>query len=85
MPSQPGTALHRKLSTMGIAPMEGCSCQTHVNEMDQKGLEWCELHVEEILDWMSKEAKTRRVIFFRFGARMIVKRVFKFCRIEEER
>ena len=83
MKSQPGTALHRKLSSWGITPSDNCDCRPHIKEMDDKGLVWCENNVDGILDGMEKEAKKRHIIFFRFGARKVVNRVFKFCRKEE--
>ena len=73
----PGTELRKMLASIGIHPRgEKCKCNQHAHEMDRQGPDWCEEHLESILDWLEAEAKTRGLVgllFVRSAARLVVK------------
>lgn len=73
----PGTELRKLLKTLGIQPRgKDCQCNAHALEMDRRGPQWCEAHLETIVDWLAEEAKKRPllgVLFSRTAARQMVR------------
>ena len=73
----PGTELRKLLKTLGIQPRGAdCQCNAHALEMDRRGPQWCEAHLETIVDWLAEEAKKRPILgmlFSRTAARQMVR------------
>jgi hypothetical protein len=72
-----GTELRKMLHLVGIQPRgPACKCNEHAAEMDRQGTAWCEEHIEEIVDWLEAEAKTRPLLgamFARAPAKQLVR------------
>jgi hypothetical protein len=79
----PGTELKNLLRNFGITPTEGCGCNGHAAVMNAEGPDWCWEHLEEIIDWMEKEAKKRGLPFVRLASRILVKRAIHNARKKE--
>lgn len=74
-----GTELHRILGSMGFHTTPNCKCRQRLEEMDQRGLEWCRSNVTTIIDWLEEEAqaperKAAGLLFSRAAAWVLVKR-----------
>lgn len=59
----PGTELKKLLAKIGLKETPGCKCKSRAAEMDRRGPDWCEAHVETIVAWMAEEAARRRLPF----------------------
>lgn len=46
----PGSHLHDLLQSIGITPRSNCSCQSTATKMDDKGVEWCQLNRNDLVD-----------------------------------
>lgn len=68
----PGAELKKLLARFRILP-RSCGCDVMASRMNQGGPNWCRAHFEEIVNVMEKEARKRRVPFFRFAAVALVK------------
>jgi hypothetical protein len=83
-PPGPGTFLRRALGSVGIQPRgEKCKCNERAKLMDEKGPDWCEANVEEIIDWLEEEAKNRPLVgrlFNRTAAGYLVRRCIRQAR-----
>lgn len=56
----PGDYLHDAiLKWVGEGPTRECGCTDRINQMNAWGPEQCHEHIEEIIDWLMKEAATR--------------------------
>lgn len=53
----PGTELKRLFSSFGFTPSSKCQCSARAYQMDRAGPDWCEEHIEEIVNWISVEWK----------------------------
>lgn len=81
----PGTKLKTMMEQMGVREAPGCSCKKMARKMDDRGPDWCEENIEEIVDSLETEARRRPVIgilFVRAVARTFVKRAIKQARKE---
>jgi hypothetical protein len=83
-PPGPGTFLRRALGSIGIQPRgEKCKCNERAKLMDERGADWCEANVEEIIDWLEEEAKNRPLVgrlFNRTAAGFLVRRCIRQAR-----
>ncbi len=83
-PPGPGTFLRRALGSIGIQPRgEKCKCNERAKLMDEKGADWCEANLEEIIDWLEEEAKKRPLVgrlFNRTAAGFLVRRCIRQAR-----
>jgi|TARA_E500000081_G_C5922867_1_gene257180 hypothetical protein len=68
----PGTELHKLLGRLGLSPVEGCKCKGRARKMDEWGPDICEDRINEIVGWMSEEARKRKKWFVRWPAKTIV-------------
>ena len=72
----PGSQLKTLLSRIGIKASDGCKCSDrarHIDFMEENDPGWTERNIEEIVDWMEKEAKKRKLPFIRVAAKTLVK------------
>ena len=76
----PGTELKKLLSRVGITASPDCSCNARARLMDERGIEWCEANVDEIVGWLREEATKRGLPFLDMAGRMLVKRAIKSAR-----
>lgn len=79
-PNGPGTILSGMLEAVGIKSAPNCSCKQRAVRMNAMGNDWCEENMSEILDWLSEEAKKRRLPFIKTAAKLIVQRAIKKSR-----
>ena len=71
--SGPGTQLKSLLKLIGIVASPTCPCNAKAKIMDDWGVDECEKRIPEILDWLEKEARSRKLPFIKFAAEKIVK------------
>lgn len=71
-PELVGDELHRLLSTFGIKPKEGCSCNNYRIQMNQWGVEGCTKNLNRIVLWLKREAVKQKYPFSNFIARQVV-------------
>lgn len=57
-----------------------CSCNARARLMDERGIEWCEANIDEIVGWLREEATKRGLPFVDMAGRMLVKRAIKNAR-----
>ena len=79
-----GTELKLILRRLGINPKVNCKCYQRAREMDANGIEWCETHLEEIVDWLQEEAKNRSLPFIRIAGRVLVRKAIKNARRKQK-
>jgi hypothetical protein len=48
--------------------------------MDERGCDWCEKNIEQIIDWLEEEAKRRKLPFARVGGKILVQRAIRNAR-----
>lgn len=75
----PGWQLKRILRQFGIASTEDCGCDSHAEEMNQRGIEWCKANVPKIVGWMRTEAKKRGLPFIERLATWAVDRAIRLA------
>lgn len=73
----PGTELKKLLKKIGITASPDCSCNARARTMDERGIEWCEANIDEIVGWLREEAGKRGLPFVDMAGRMLVKRAIK--------
>ena len=76
----PGTELKKLLSRVGITASPDCSCNARARLMDERGIEWCEQNIDEIVGWLREEASKRGLPFIEMAGRMLVKRAIRNAR-----
>lgn len=81
----PGTEIKALLSRVGITATPTCSCNARAREMDDRGIEWCEAHLDEIVGWLREEAAKRKLPFFDAAGRVLVRRAIANARKEQAR
>ena len=69
----PGSELSDILERLGMAQVEGCKCKGRARQMDKWGPEECLRRIDEIVGWLEEEAKNRKLPFFRWPAKTLVK------------
>lgn len=70
----PGTELKKLLAKIGITATPDCSCNARARLMDERGIEWCEQNLDEIVGWLREEAAKRGLPFVDVAGRVLVKR-----------
>lgn len=75
-----GTQLKKLLAKMGIKSTENCSCNARARTMNERGIEWCEQNVNEIVGWLKEEAKTRHLPFMALPTKILVQRAIKMAK-----
>jgi hypothetical protein len=78
----PGAHLKRLLHRLGIRPGPNCQCHKRAAEMDRRGADWCEEHIEEIVGWLAEEAAKAGLPFVPAIARFLVKQAIRKTRAE---
>lgn len=78
-PAGPGKRLKIVLGWFYIGPANGCRCDDHAIEMDEKGPQWCRDNLETIVGWLREEAERRWLPFSEFAARTIVLRAIEWA------
>jgi hypothetical protein len=78
--SGPGTELKALLKTIGITASPGCSCNKRAAAMDEKGCDWCEENVDEIVGWLREEATKRKLPFLDVAGKILVRRAIRNAR-----
>jgi hypothetical protein len=68
-----GTELKNILKLMGITATNNCSCNAKAKIMNEKGIEWCKDNIDTIVGWLQEEASKRRLPFFTYGAKKLIK------------
>ena len=76
----PGTELKKLLATVGITATPDCSCNARARTMDERGCDWCEEHIDEIVGWLREEAGRRTLPFVDAAGRMLVRRAIRNAR-----
>jgi hypothetical protein len=76
----PGTELKKLLSRVGITSTPTCSCNARARTMDERGCDWCEANIDEIVGWLREEATKRGLPFIDMAGRMLVRRAIKNAR-----
>jgi len=79
----PGTELKKLLKLVGITASPDCSCNARARTMDEKGCDWCEQNLDEIVGWLREEAAKRGLPFVDLAGRMLVNRAIKNARKAE--
>lgn len=74
-----GTELSDLLASLGFTKV-GCACQRHINEMDNKGLQWCRDNIDTILGWLAESAKKRNVGYSKIMAKGLVRLAIRRAR-----
>jgi hypothetical protein len=78
--SGPGTELKALLKTVGIVASPTCSCNKRARVMDEKGCDWCDEHIDEIVGWLREEATKRGLPFLDAAGRLLLKRAIRNAR-----
>jgi len=76
----PGTELKELLKRVGITATPNCSCNARARTMDERGCDWCEANIAEIVGWLREEAAKRGLPFVDMAGRMLVRRAIKNAR-----
>jgi hypothetical protein len=80
MTTGPGTALKSLLATIGITATPNCSCNARAAEMDARGCDWCEQHIDTVVGWLREEATKRGLPFLDAAGRLFVRRAIRNAR-----
>lgn len=85
-PDGPGTILTNMIKSIGITSSSNCACRRHAIEMNEKGNDWCEQHIDTILSWLKEESKKRNLPFVEFVAKSMVQRaIYKSRRLKAKK
>lgn len=79
-PNGPGSILSGMLSSLGIKSAPTCSCKRRALEMNDKGPDWCENNLDQIVGWLEEEAKKRKLPFVKTVAKLMVQRAISKSR-----
>jgi hypothetical protein len=69
-----GHFLSRSLSWFGLRGSENCKCRARARLMDQRGPDWCEENLPEVLEWLREAAEERGLPFVEAIATLFVRR-----------
>jgi hypothetical protein len=72
-----GTELSKLLAKVGIKANEGCKCKARAEEMNRRGVAWCEKNIELIVDWLEEESTKRHLPFVRAAGKILVRRAIR--------
>lgn len=75
-----GAELKKLLARVGIAASPDCSCNARAQAMDERGIDWCEANIDEIVGWLREEAEKRGLPFLDAAGRMLVRRAIRNAR-----
>ena len=78
-----GYFLSRYLSWFGLRGSENCKCRVRARLMDQRGPDWCEENITEVLDWLREAAEEKGLPFVATAARILVARAIDAARREQ--
>lgn len=79
-PGGPGTELTKMFRPIRVFVRKGCNCKGRAAEMDRRGCDWCEKHLDVIVGWLRQEAEASKLPFNRSLAEMLVKRAIRRAR-----
>lgn len=79
----PGTELKKLLALVGITATPNCSCNARARTMDERGCDWCEEHIDDIVGWLREEAARRTLPFVDAAGRMLIRRAIRNARKAE--
>lgn len=79
-PNGAGTILSGMISSLGIKSTPNCSCRQHAIEMNEKGPDWCEQNLDQILGWLKEESTKRGMPFIETIAKIMVMKAIKKSR-----
>lgn len=79
-PTGAGTQLKKLLAKVGIKSTENCSCNARARLMNERGIEWCEQNIKEIVGWLKEEAAKRKLPFLALPTKILVQRAIKLAR-----
>lgn len=81
----PGTELKVLLAgwPFRIQTTANCKCNRRANYMNEKGCDWCEANVDEIVGWLREEAQERGLPFVDVVGRLLVRRAIANARRKE--
>ena len=68
------------LAKVGIKSTENCSCNARARLMNERGIEWCEQNVSEIVGWLKEEAGRRNLPFLSLPAKILIQRAIKVAK-----
>jgi hypothetical protein len=68
-----GSELSKLMAKFGIKANEGCKCKARAEEMNRRGVAWCEKNLELIVDWLEEEASKRHLPFLRTAGKILVR------------
>jgi hypothetical protein len=84
-PDGAGTILSGMISSLGIKSTPNCACRHHAIEMNEKGPDWCEQNLGQILGWLKEESAKRGMPFIETIAKiMVIKAIKKSRRLLEK-
>lgn len=84
-PNGPGSILTNMIKTLGIKSSSNCSCRRHAIEMNEKGPDWCEQNINQILGWLKEESGKRKLPYVEFVAKSMVQRaIYKSRKLKEK-
>ena len=75
-----GHFLSRSLSWFGLRGSENCKCRARARLMDQRGPDWCEENLPEVLGWLREAAEERGLPFVEAVATLFVRRAIAKAR-----
>jgi hypothetical protein len=84
-PTGAGTQLKFLLSKLGIKSTENCSCNARARAMNERGIEWCEQNVGEIVGWLKEEATRRNLPFLAYPTKLLVQRAIKIAKRQRDK
>jgi hypothetical protein len=84
-PAGAGTQLKKLLAKVGIKSTENCSCNARARIMNERGIEWCEQNVAEIIGWLKEEAKNRHLPFMALPTKILVQRAIKMAKRQRDK
>ena len=81
-PARPGNALKDILAgwPFYIASSPNCPCNARADEMDRRGIEWCEANIDTIVGWLREQATARGLPFLDIAGRLLVRRAIANAR-----
>jgi hypothetical protein len=79
-PNGAGTLLSNMLSVIGIKSSPSCACRSHAIEMNEKGPDWCEQNITQILSWLKEESAKRKLPFVESVAKIMVNKAISKSR-----
>lgn len=80
-----GHFLSRSLSWFGLRGSKNCKCRARAQLMNQRGPDWCEENVPEILGWLREAAEERGLPFVKAIAVRLVRNAILSAKAEAAR